>query len=61
MNLILYLGFVFTAQLMHMHQPEYEITHHTLAIIKALPVFFCSPFRDYARFIFLYTACSNKP
>jgi hypothetical protein len=40
MKLTPYLGFVFTAQLIHMHQSEYEITHHTLARIKALSVLF---------------------
>jgi hypothetical protein len=55
MHLPLYLGFVFTAQLLHMQQPGYEITHHTLARIKALPVlFFGSPFRDYARFLLVH-------
>jgi hypothetical protein len=51
MNFTPYLGFVFTAQLMHMPQLECEITLHTLARIKALPIFY-SPSRDYARFYF---------
>jgi hypothetical protein len=54
MNLTPYLGFVFTAQLMHMHQPEYEITHHTFARIKALPVFFWFPLQRLCK-IFLCT------
>jgi hypothetical protein len=60
MNFTPYLGFVFTAQLMHMPQLECEITLPTLARIKAFPVF-CSPSRDYTSYFFLNTTCSSKP
>jgi hypothetical protein len=60
MNLPPYLGFVFTAQLLHMHQLGYEITHHTLARIKALPVYFLVPPSETMQDFSLYIACSIK-
>jgi hypothetical protein len=62
MNFTSYLGFVFTAQLMHMYQPEYEITHHPFARLQALPVFLLwFILQRLCKIFFLYTVCSNKP